>query len=48
MRAADLTMAAVLIGGGLLVLWDAVRLGIGWGTDGPEERVLPLLARRDS
>ncbi len=33
MRAADLSTAAILIAGGLLVLGDAVRLGIGWGTD---------------
>src|SRR5262245_26801701 len=42
MRAADLTVAAVLIGGGLLVLWDALRLGIGWGTDGPPSGFFPF------
>ncbi len=42
MRAADLTTAAVLIAGGLLVLWDALRLGIGWGTDGPKSGFFPF------
>ena len=35
MRAADLTTAAVLIAGGLLVIWDSLRIGVGWGTDAP-------------
>lgn len=42
MRAADLTTAAVLIAGGLLVIWDAFRLGIGWGTDGPKSGFFPF------
>ena len=42
MRAADLTVAALLIGGGLLVLADAIRLGIGWGTDGPKSGFFPF------
>ena len=42
MRAADLTTAAILIAGGLLVLWDALRLGIGWGTDGPKSGFFPF------
>ena len=42
MRAADLTTAVVLIAGGLLVLWDALRLGIGWGTDGPKSGFFPF------
>jgi len=33
MRAADLTTALVLIAGGALVIWDSLRIGIGWGTD---------------
>ena len=45
MRTADLTTALVLMAGGLLVIWDALRLGIGWGTDGPAERILSVLAR---
>ena len=42
MRAADLTTAAILIAGGLLVLWDALRLGAGWGTDGPQSGFFPF------
>ncbi len=42
MRAADLTTAAVLIAGGLLVIWDALRIGIGWGTDGPKSGFFPF------
>ena len=36
MRTADLTTALVLIAGGALVIWDSLRLGIGWGSDGPQ------------
>ena len=36
MRAADLTTAVVLMAGGVLVIWDSLRLGVGWGTDGPK------------
>ncbi len=32
----------MLIAGGLLVLWDALRLGIGWGTDGPKSGFFPF------
>ena len=42
MRAADLTTAALLIAGGLLVLADAIRLGPGWGTDGPGSGFFPF------
>ncbi len=42
MRAADLTTAAILIAGGVLVLWDALRLGVGWGTDGPKSGFFPF------
>ena len=42
MRAADLTTALVLMAGGVLVLWDSVRLGIGWGTDGPRRGFFPF------
>ncbi len=42
MRAADLTTAAVLIAGGVLVIWDSFRLGIGWGTDGPKSGFFPF------
>jgi len=42
MRTADLTTALVLIGGGALVIWDSLRLGIGWGTDGPQSGFFPF------
>ena len=42
MRAADLTTAFVLIAGGALVIWDSLRIGIGWGTDGPKSGFFPF------
>jgi len=42
MRAADLITAAVLMGLGGVVLYDALRLGIGWGTDGPQSGFFPF------
>lgn len=42
MRAADLITASVLIMLGGLVLFDAVRLGVGWGTDGPKSGFFPF------
>ena len=42
MRTADLTTALVLIAGGILVIWDSVRLGVGWGTDGPQSGFFPF------
>ena len=42
MRTADVTTALVLMAGGVLVLWDSVRLGIGWGTDGPKSGFFPF------
>ena len=42
MRAADLTTALVLIAGGALVIWDSLRIGIGWGTDGPKSGFFPF------
>ncbi len=42
MRVADLGTAALLIAMGLLALWDALRLGIGWGTDGPKSGFFPF------
>lgn len=42
MRAADLITAAVLLGLGGVVLYDALRLGIGWGTDGPQSGFFPF------
>ena len=42
MRAADLTTVAILMAGAGLVIWDALRLGIGWGTEGPRSGFFPF------
>jgi hypothetical protein len=41
-RTADLTTALILIAGGALVIWDSLRLGIGWGSDGPQSGFFPF------
>ena len=42
MRVADLLTASVLMLLGGVVVYDAVRLGIGWGTDGPKSGFFPF------
>jgi putative tricarboxylic transport membrane protein len=42
MRTADLTTALILMAGGALVIWDSLRLGVGWGTDGPASGFFPF------
>jgi hypothetical protein len=42
MRTADVTTALVLMAGGVLVIWDSLRIGIGWGSDGPESGFFPF------
>src|ERR1043166_3669352 len=42
MRAADLVTAGVLFLIGVVVFADALRLGIGWGTDGPKSGFFPF------
>jgi putative tricarboxylic transport membrane protein len=42
MRGADLVTAAVLMLLGGVVLHDAVRLGIGWGDEGPQSGFFPF------
>jgi hypothetical protein len=42
MRAADLITAAVLMLLGGVVVYDAVRLGIGWGSEGPRSGFFPF------
>ena len=42
MRLVDLVTAAVLMLLGVLVLGDALRLGAGWGTDGPRSGFFPF------
>lgn len=42
MRLADLVTACVLMLLGGVVLYDALRLGAGWGSDGPRSGFLPF------
>jgi hypothetical protein len=42
MRVADLLTASLLMLLGGVVVYDAVRLGIGWGTDGPQSGFFPF------
>jgi hypothetical protein len=42
MRVADLVTASLLMLVGGVVLSDAARLGIGWGTDGPQSGFFPF------
>jgi putative tricarboxylic transport membrane protein len=42
MRAAELVTASVLMLLGGIVLFDAVRLGFGWGPDGPRSGFFPF------
>ena len=41
-RTADLITAAVLLLVGLIVVGDALRLGAGWGSDGPKSGFFPF------
>ena len=42
MRAAHLATASLLILLGGVVVFDSVRIGIGWGTDGPKSGFFPF------
>src|SRR5256712_9012339 len=42
MRVADLATASVLILVGGVVVFDLIRIGIGWGTDGPKSGFFPF------
>jgi len=42
MRTADLTTASILILLGGVVVFDSLRIGIGWGTDGPRSGFFPF------
>ncbi|MGN6717008.1 MAG: tripartite tricarboxylate transporter TctB family protein [Candidatus Binatia bacterium] len=42
MRAAEIVTASVLGLLGGLVIFDSLRLGIGWGTDGPKSGFFPF------
>jgi putative tricarboxylic transport membrane protein len=41
-RTADLITASVLMLLGAIVVFDSLRLGIGWGTDGPKSGFFPF------
>ncbi len=42
MRTADLVTAGFLFLLGAIVVFDSVRLGVGWGTDGPKSGFFPF------
>jgi len=42
MRGADILTASVLFVLGGVVFFDALRLGVGWGTDGPKSGFFPF------
>ncbi len=42
MRAADLATASILLLLGGVVVFDSLRIGIGWGTDGPRAGFFPF------
>ena len=42
MRVADLVTAAAFILLGAVVIADALRLGVGWGSDGPKSGFFPF------
>lgn len=42
MRAADLITASILLLLGGIVIVDAMRLGVGWGIDGPKSGFFPF------
>jgi hypothetical protein len=41
MRTADIVTASLLMSLGCLVMYDAARLGFGWGPDGPQSGFFP-------
>jgi putative tricarboxylic transport membrane protein len=42
LRTADIVTASLLLGLGVLVLGDSIRMGIGWGSDGPQSGFVPF------
>jgi hypothetical protein len=42
MRAVDITTAALLLFLSALVMYDALRLGAGWGSEGPQSGFFPF------
>jgi len=41
-RSAEIVMAALFLAAGALVVYDSVRLGIGWADDGPRAGYFPF------
>jgi hypothetical protein len=41
-KAADIVVALILVGVGLVVVTDSLRLGIGWDADGPKSGYFPF------
>jgi len=41
-RSAEIAMAALFLAAGALVVYDSVRLGIGWADDGPRAGYFPF------
>ncbi|HKP25588.1 MAG TPA: tripartite tricarboxylate transporter TctB family protein [Dongiaceae bacterium] len=41
-RKADIVVALLLVGVGALVIYDSLRLGIGWAADGPQSGYFPF------
>ena len=41
-RNADIVVALLLVGVGALVIYDSLRLGIGWASDGPQSGYFPF------
>ncbi len=42
-KAADILVAAIILCLGLVIGWDALRLGSGWGADGPKAGFFPFI-----
>ena len=42
MRVMELVVAALLVAVGGVVIWGSVRVGIGWGSDGPRAGYFPF------
>src|SRR5574341_372101 len=43
MRKADIVTGAIIMAFGLLVVFDSIRLGNGWGADGPQAGFYPFV-----
>jgi hypothetical protein len=41
-RTADIVVAAIMVGIGVLVIVDSLRLGMGWAEDGPQSGYFPF------